>query len=137
MRITVQAAIILITERGPMTAIELAECFEVTIKRMHHSLGDWRTRKLIKRDLNDPPRYSFKPLKDIGRDEMGRLSAPKTYDPTPEEICEVLDFLYHHWGHFKEKNIRTVEKMFSVMRDFPENYETIWVMDYLKYTNND
>jgi hypothetical protein len=59
------------------------------------------------------------------------------YDPTPEEICEVLDFLFHYWGHFKEKNIRTVEKMFSIMRDFPENYETIWQMDYLKYSNND
>ena len=59
------------------------------------------------------------------------------YDPTPEETCEVLDFLFHYWGHFKEKNIRTVEKMFSVMRDFPETYETIWQMDYLKYSNND
>jgi hypothetical protein len=59
------------------------------------------------------------------------------YEPTSEEICEVLDFLYHHWDHFKEKNIRTVEKMFSVMRDFPENYETIWSMDYLKYSYND
>jgi len=59
------------------------------------------------------------------------------YEPTPEEICEVLDFLYHHWGHFKEKNIRTVEKMFSVMRDFPESYERVWKMDYLKYLTNE
>jgi len=59
------------------------------------------------------------------------------YDPTSEEICEVLDFLYHHWGHFKEKNIRTVEKMFSVMRDFPESYERVWKMNYLKYLTNE
>lgn len=59
------------------------------------------------------------------------------YEPTPEEKCEVLDFLYHHWGHFKEKNIRTVEKMFSVMRDFPESYERVWKMDYLKYLTNE
>jgi hypothetical protein len=59
------------------------------------------------------------------------------YEPTPEEICEVLDFLFHHWGHFKEKNIRTVEKMFSVMRDFPETYERVWKMDYLKYLTNE
>jgi len=59
------------------------------------------------------------------------------YEPTPEEICEVLDFLFHHWGHFKEKNIRTVEKMFSVMRDFPESYERVWKMDYLKYLTNE
>ena len=61
----------------------------------------------------------------------------KDYDPTSEEICEVLDFLYHYWGQFKEKNIRTVEKMFSVMRDFPETYERIWKMDYLKYLTNE
>ena len=59
------------------------------------------------------------------------------YDPKPEETCEILDFLYHHWSNFKEKNIRTVEKMFSVMRDFPETYEIIWQMDYLKLSNND
>ena len=106
MRITVQAAIILITERGPMTAMELAECFEVTIKRMHHSLGDWRTRKLIKRDLNDPPRYSFKPLKDIGRDEMGRLSAPKTYDPTPEEIRAACLEIQKEWSPQEEYSRR-------------------------------
>lgn len=61
----------------------------------------------------------------------------KEYDPTPEEICEVLDFLYHHWSYFKERNIRTVEKMFSVKRDFPDTYETIWRMDYLKHYTND
>ena len=59
------------------------------------------------------------------------------YDPRSEEICEVLDFLYHHWGYFKEKNIRTVEKMFSVMRDFPESYERVWKMDYLKYLTHE
>jgi hypothetical protein len=106
MRITVQAAVDLIAERGPMTAIELAEHFGATIKRMHHSLGEWRTRKLIKRDLNDPPRYSFKPLTEIGRDEMGRLSAPKTYDPTPEEIRLACLEIQRGWSPQEEYSRR-------------------------------
>ena len=106
MRITVQAAIDLITDRGPLTAMELAECFEVTIKRMHHSLGDWRRQTLIKRDLNDPPKYSFKPLTEIGRDEMGRLSAPKTYDPTPEEIRAACLEIQREWSPQEEYSRR-------------------------------
>jgi hypothetical protein len=59
------------------------------------------------------------------------------YNATSKEICEVLDFLYHYWEYFKEKNIRTVEKMFTVMRDYPEAYEKIWQMDYIKFISND
>jgi hypothetical protein len=106
MRVTVQAAIDLITERGPMTATELAECFEVTIKRMHHSLGEWRGRKLIKRDLNDPPRYSFRSLSEIGRDEIGRLSLPKTNDPTPEEIRAACLEIQREWSPQEEYSRR-------------------------------
>ena len=102
MRITVQAAIDLIIDRGPLTAMELAGYFEATIKRMHHSLGEWRRQKLITRDLNDPPKYSFKPLSQIGRDEIGRLSLPKTYDPTPEEIRAACLEIQKEWSPQEE-----------------------------------
>jgi hypothetical protein len=106
MRITVQAAIDLITEHGPLTAMELADHFGATIKRMHHSLGDWRSRKLIKRDMHDPPRYSFKPLSQIGRDEIGRLSLPKTNDPTPEEIRAACLEIQKEWSPQEEYSRR-------------------------------
>ena len=64
------------------------------------------SRKLIKRDLNDPPKYSFKPLPDIGRDEMGRLSAPKTYDPTPEEIRLACLEIQREWSPQEEYSRR-------------------------------
>jgi hypothetical protein len=89
-----------------MTAMELAECFEATIKRMHHSLGEWRRQKLITRDLNDPPKYSFKPLNQIGRDEIGRLSLPKTNDPTPEEIRAACLEIQKEWSPQEEYSRR-------------------------------
>jgi hypothetical protein len=102
MRITVQAAIDLITDRGPLTAMELAEGFEVTIKRMHHSLGEWRRQKLIKRDLSDPPKYSFKPLSEIGRDEMGKLSEPKAGEPSLAEIRAACLEIQKEWSPQEE-----------------------------------
>jgi sugar-specific transcriptional regulator TrmB len=106
MRVTVQAAVDLIAERGPMTAMELAECFEVTIKRIHHSLGEWRTKKLIQRDMSDPPRYSFKPLSEIGRDEMGKLSEPKAGEPSLAEIRVACLEIQREWSPQEEYSRR-------------------------------
>jgi hypothetical protein len=54
------------------------------------------------------------------------------FDPTVEEKCEVLNYLWKNWFELKEKSIRLVEKMFSIKRIYIDNYEKVWDFDYLK-----
>jgi hypothetical protein len=106
MRMTMQAALEVFQKHGPCTAMELAEHFGATVKKMHSSIAEWRKRKLMTRDFSDPPKYSFKPLAKIGRDELGRLSEPKTYDPTPEEIRAACLEIQKEWSPQEEYSRR-------------------------------
>ncbi|MBN8838451.1 MAG: hypothetical protein J0I09_14405 [Sphingobacteriia bacterium] len=52
-----------------------------------------------------------------------------------DEVIKViiLDFMWHHWSNLKERSVRVIEKMITTMNMFPETYETVWRIDFLKH----
>ena len=51
---------------------------------------------------------------------------------TIEEKIHILKFLWKNWPYLTERSIRLVEKMVITMRVFPESYQNVWQIDYLK-----
>lgn len=49
-----------------------------------------------------------------------------------EQKIIILDFIWYNWAIMKERSIRVVEKMISMMKTYPESYKTVWEIDYLK-----
>lgn len=45
---------------------------------------------------------------------------------------EILDWIFNSWDQMTERSIRTLEKMSQSIVDEPEDYLTIWDIDYLK-----
>jgi hypothetical protein len=45
---------------------------------------------------------------------------------------DILNFLWDNWFFLTERSIRLVEKMASVISEYPEDYESIWKIDFLK-----
>jgi hypothetical protein len=86
MRITLNAAIKIIERIGPATVRELAIELNSDPKRMRKAVDDWQKKGFMTHDSSKPARYFFRPLEDIGRDEIGKLSKPIKRDPTEEEI---------------------------------------------------
>lgn len=44
----------------------------------------------------------------------------------------ILDFMWIYWDRLTERSIRLVEKMAISMKEYPNTYERIWEIDYLK-----
>jgi hypothetical protein len=44
----------------------------------------------------------------------------------------ILDFIWDNWSCLTERSIRLVEKMAITMRIYPENYDEVWSIDYLR-----
>jgi len=44
----------------------------------------------------------------------------------------ILDFLWYYWDSLTERSIRLVEKMAETMVGYPNNFRTLWEIDYLK-----
>lgn len=44
----------------------------------------------------------------------------------------ILEFLWDNWSQLNERSIRSIEKMANLMKYYPEGYENLWEMDYLK-----
>jgi hypothetical protein len=45
---------------------------------------------------------------------------------------EILNWIFNNWDQMTERSIRTLEKMSQSIVDEPEDYLTIWDIDYLK-----
>lgn len=45
---------------------------------------------------------------------------------------EIMNFLWSNWSRLTERSIRLIEKMAITMNDFPDSYEEVWEIDYLK-----
>jgi hypothetical protein len=87
MRLTFQTFVDAVAAIGPATNDELAAYFGEDPKKVRKSISQWQQQgKLIRDHSTAFVRYSPRPLNQIGRDEMGRLSLPKIGDPTREEI---------------------------------------------------
>ncbi len=54
------------------------------------------------------------------------------YELSNEQKIDILDFLWDNWEFLTERSIRLVEKMAISLKDYPENYKTIWSIDFIK-----
>jgi len=44
----------------------------------------------------------------------------------------ILNFLWENWGLLTERSIRLVEKMAVIVNEYPDKYNLIWEIDFLK-----
>jgi len=54
------------------------------------------------------------------------------FDVSLEEKEVLLKFIWDNWSYLTERSIRLVEKMTITMRIFPETYEQVWQIDFIK-----
>jgi len=48
------------------------------------------------------------------------------------EKDKIMDFMKRNWSYMPEHSIRTVEKLAQIMVSYPDRYEKIWELDYIK-----
>lgn len=44
----------------------------------------------------------------------------------------ILDFIWDNWEFLTERSIRLIEKMAIIKKEYPQTYETVWEIDFLK-----
>ena len=49
-----------------------------------------------------------------------------------EEKYNMLDFLWNNWDSLTERSIRLIEKMAIIKIEYPDTYEMVWGIDFLK-----
>ena len=54
------------------------------------------------------------------------------FDMTDEEKLIILDFLWDNWESLTERSIRLIEKMAIIKNEYPDTYEMVWGIDFLK-----
>ena len=55
---------------------------------------------------------------------------PKEY--SQEDKIEILNFIWTNWKDLTERSIRLLEKMAIILKQYPDSYNTIWEIDFLK-----
>jgi hypothetical protein len=54
------------------------------------------------------------------------------YEISDQEKLEILDFVWFNWDSLTERSIRLLEKMAVIINEYPDEYNTIWEIDFLK-----
>jgi len=54
------------------------------------------------------------------------------FNMNDEEKLIILDFLWDNWDSLTERSIRLIEKMAIIKKEYPETYEIVWGIDFLK-----
>ena len=54
------------------------------------------------------------------------------FNMTDEEKLIILDFLWDNWESLTERSIRLIEKMAIIKNEYPDTYEMVWGIDFLK-----
>ena len=54
------------------------------------------------------------------------------FNMTDEEKLIILNFLWDNWESLTERSIRLIEKMAIIKNEYPDSYEIVWGIDFLK-----
>ena len=54
------------------------------------------------------------------------------FELTEIEKYTILDFLWDNWELLTERSIRLIEKMAIIKKEYTDNYQTVWEIDFLK-----
>ena len=54
------------------------------------------------------------------------------FNMSDEEKLIILNFLWDNWESLTERSIRLIEKMAIIKNEYPDTYEMVWGIDFLK-----
>ena len=54
------------------------------------------------------------------------------FNMTDDEKLVILNFLWDNWESLTERSIRLIEKMAIIKNEYPDSYEVVWGIDFLK-----
>lgn len=63
-------------------------------------------------------------------DVVLNTSCLNKYFTSNEQKLEILDFLWRNWMNLTERSIRLVEKMALIINEYPDNYNSVWKIDF-------
>ncbi len=65
-------------------------------------------------------------------DVVLRTDCLKQFDLDQEEKFIMLNFIWDNWEHLTERSIRLIEKMAILKKEYPDSFQSVWELDFLK-----
>lgn len=65
-------------------------------------------------------------------DVVLRTDCLKHFDIDQDEKFIMLNFIWDNWEQLTERSIRLIEKMAILKKEYPDNFQTVWEIDFLK-----
>lgn len=81
-----------------------------------------------------PGNFILKPEEHFGwlLDVVFNTKCLDVFNLSDSDKMRIMDFMKDNWDFMSEHSIRTIEKLAQNMVSYPNKYETIWQLDYLK-----
>ena len=54
------------------------------------------------------------------------------FNITDDEKFIILDFLWDNWESLTERSIRLIEKMAIIKQEYPDSFQSVWEIDFIK-----
>jgi hypothetical protein len=65
-------------------------------------------------------------------DVVLRTDCLKQFDLDQEEKFIMLNFIWDNWEQLTERSIRLIEKMAILKKEYPDSFQSVWEIDFLK-----
>jgi hypothetical protein len=65
-------------------------------------------------------------------DVVLRTDCLEQFDMSKDEKCIMLNFVWDNWEQLTERSIRLIEKMAIIKKEYPDSYDRVWEIDFLK-----
>jgi hypothetical protein len=78
--------------------------------------------------------FILKPDEHFGwlLDVVNNTSCLDGFNFNDTDKSRIMDFMKMNWSLLTEHSIRTIEKLAQIMVSYPDRFENIWMMDYIK-----
>lgn len=65
-------------------------------------------------------------------DVVLRTDCLEQFEMDDDEKYVILDFLWDNWENLTERSIRLIEKMAIIKKEYPDTFQSVWEIDFLK-----
>ena len=65
-------------------------------------------------------------------DVVLRTDCLEQFEMDEDEKYVILDFLWDNWENLTERSIRLIEKMAIIKKEYPDTFQSVWEIDFLK-----
>ncbi len=65
-------------------------------------------------------------------DVVLRTDCLEQFDMSQDEKYIMLNFVWDNWENLTERSIRLLEKMAIIKKEYPDSYDRVWEIDFLK-----